>query len=473
MYMLSLGALMLLFLSSCTFSWSTNSSHTSGEIVVSAEDQSLSADEKAELAKKRRKEIGLIRTGDYFLSTNQPDEALVRYLEALERLPNDIVLEKKIAQAYFSKKDFAHTHKYFSLVPFGELKSDERKRYIQSLFFDESIPDAYEMITQFSLTDTERSYYHIVKTCLESIEPCVKEVAAYSGSFLDIVSLQDALIKAPKISPDPAYKYFSLATAFYLLREYRVSAEMARRILVDRGDYFDVQKLRGFSLFELGKYYEAQTALSSYLENVPDDLETIVRLAEIATLNKDYIQANLYLNNAINAGYAGKTNLERQLAYNYSLLWDTAGMIKVLSYLISEPDAVEDDFAVAISLAFSRGENARAYVWAMQGLEKFPNSKKLTALYMTSLRIIGRWDEVEWFVATLSWDILETPLVVLERGINHFDSGSYMEAKWFFEAVSTKAPDSDFWQEAANYLLQISEKLASEQEVSNDSTSWW
>lgn len=65
-------------------------------------------------------------------------------------------------------------------------------------------------------------------------------------------------------------------------------------------------------------------------------------------------------------------------------------MIKVLSYLISEPDAVEDDFAVAISLAFSRGENARAYVWAMQGLEKFPNSKKLTALYMTSLRIIGR-----------------------------------------------------------------------------------
>lgn len=287
---------------------------------MSAEDQSLSADEKAELAKKRRKEIGLIRTGDYFLSTNQPDEALVRYLEALERLPNDIVLEKKIAQAYFSKKDFSHAHKYYSLVPFGELKSDERKRYIQSLFFDESIPDAYEMITQFSLTDTERSYYHIVKTCLESIEPCVKEVAAYSGSFLDIVSLQDALIKAPKISPDPAYKYFSLATAFYLLREYRVSAEMARRILVDRGDYFDVQKLRGFSLFELGKYYEAQTALSSYLENVPDDLETIVRLAEIATLNKDYIQANLYLNNAINAGYAGKTNLERQLAYNYSLL---------------------------------------------------------------------------------------------------------------------------------------------------------
>ena len=41
-------------------------------------------------------------------------------------------------------------------------------------------------------------------------------------------------------------------------------------------------------------------------------------------------------------------------------------MIKVLSYLLSEDTVVEEDFAVAISLAFSRGENARAYVWAME-----------------------------------------------------------------------------------------------------------
>jgi hypothetical protein len=41
-------------------------------------------------------------------------------------------------------------------------------------------------------------------------------------------------------------------------------------------------------------------------------------------------------------------------------------MIKVLSYLLSEKDALEDDFAVAISLAFARGENLRAYVWAIE-----------------------------------------------------------------------------------------------------------
>ena len=283
-------------------------------------EQSLTAEEKADLAKKRRKEIDLIRSGDYFLSTNKPDEALVRYLEALEKLPGDIVLEKKIAHAYFLKKDFTNAHKYYMEVPFLELKAEEKKEFLQAIVFDESIPDPLVEISKFPISNDELNYYTIVSHCLSTIEACTKEVLAYSGTALNIISLQDALIKAPKVSPDTAYKNFSLATAFYILKEYRVSSEMARKILVDRGDYFDIEKLRGFSLFELGKYYEARTSLKAYLENVPNDLETIVRLSEIATLEKDYIQANLYLNNAINAGYHGKTNLERQLAYNYSEL---------------------------------------------------------------------------------------------------------------------------------------------------------
>jgi tetratricopeptide (TPR) repeat protein len=447
----------------------------SSEVVsIATVEQSLTDEEKADLAKNRRKEIWLIRTWDYFLSTNQPDEALIRYLEALEKLPGDIVLEKKIAHAYFLKKDFTNSHKYYLEVPFLELKSEEKKEFFQAIVFDESIPDPLVEITTFPISESEREYYTIVSHCLWAIEICAKEVAAYTGTSLEIISLQDALLNAPKISPDIAYRNFSLATAFYLLKEYRVSSEMSRKILVDRGDYFDIQKLRGFSLFELGKYYEARTALAAYLENVPNDLETIVRLSEISTLDKDYVQANLYLNNAINAWYHGKTNLERQLAYNYSALWDTASMIKVLSYLISEPDALEDDFAVAISLAFSRGENARAYVWSMQWLEAFPGSTKLTALYMTALRIIWRGDEVEKFVQTLSWDILATPLVMLERWINHFDSGSYQEAQIFLEEVERADPDSDFGQEATNYLLQVEEKLApKEDDEESDDGGWW
>jgi hypothetical protein len=68
----------------------------------------------------------------------------------------------------------------------------------------------------------------------------------------------------------------------------------------------------------------------------------------------DYTTSNLYFNNAILAGYTPKTNLERKLAYNYALLSDPVGMIKVLSYLLQESDVTEDDFGVAISLALSQ-----------------------------------------------------------------------------------------------------------------------
>lgn len=78
-----------------------------------------------------------------------------------------------------------------------------------------------------------------------------------------------------------------------------------------------------------------------------------MKLGEVSFHLGDYVTSNLYLNNAILAGYAPKTDLERRLAYNYSLLGDTVGMMKVLGYLVQEHDASEDDFAVAISLALS------------------------------------------------------------------------------------------------------------------------
>lgn len=63
---------------------------------------------------------------------------------------------------------------------------------------------------------------------------------------------------------------------------------------------------------------------------------------------------------------------------------------------------------------------------------------------------------------------------MLERGINHFDSGSYLEAKSYLEEVERVDPDSDFGQEATNYLLQIEEKLAPKEEVEeNDDNGWW
>lgn len=77
----------------------------------------------------------------------------------------------------------------------------------------------------------------------------------------------------------------------------------------------------------------------------------IATLGEVYFFIGDYVSSNLYLNNAIIAGYTPKTSIERRLAYNYSLLDDTIGMMKVMNYLLQEDDVVEDDFVVGISLA--------------------------------------------------------------------------------------------------------------------------
>lgn len=134
---------------------------------------------------------------------------------------------------------------------------------------------------------------------------------------------------------------------------YRASEKIARQILLERPDYREVTKLLGFSLFELGKYEESKKYILQYLEQNPKDIESIIHMGEIHFSLGNYVSSNLYLNNAILAGYPHKVNLERQLAYNYSLLGDMVGMMKVLNYLLQESDATEDDYAVAISAALN------------------------------------------------------------------------------------------------------------------------
>jgi Tfp pilus assembly protein PilF len=124
----------------------------------------------------------------------------------------------------------------------------------------------------------------------------------------------------------------------------------------------------------------------SQLEKYPKDLETIIRLGDVFFRQSDYATANLYFNNAIIAGYTHKTDIERKLAYSYAQLRDVPAMMKVLAYLLEEPDATDDDAAVAISLALQNGENLKAYVWASNAIKKYPQSAKINALYLTTLR---------------------------------------------------------------------------------------
>jgi hypothetical protein len=47
-----------------------------------------------------------IRKGDYFAIKNNPNKSLEYYLQVSLKLPNDIVIKKKIAHVYVLLKDW-------------------------------------------------------------------------------------------------------------------------------------------------------------------------------------------------------------------------------------------------------------------------------------------------------------------------------------------------------------------------------
>lgn len=127
-------------------------------------------------------------------------------------------------------------------------------------------------------------------------------------------------------------------------------------------------------------------------------------------------------------------------------------MMKVLGYLLQEDDATEDDAAVAISLALEEGENMKAYVWAENAFKKYPDSSIVAGLYLTTLRLIGKTIEAKNTLTTLTQDIKESPIVLLEQGILALEDGDMTLARSFFEQVTEKDENADFSEEAKNYL---------------------
>ncbi len=130
-------------------------------------------------------------------------------------------------------------------------------------------------------------------------------------------------------------------------------------------------------------------------------------------------------------------------------------MLKVLSYLIQETDVTEDDFAVAISLALYQGENTKAYAWAYTGIEKYKNSIILTSLYLSALRINGKFTDTVAYIHSLPDDIVTSPIIQLEYAIALYESGDIDQALSIFTTISELDPTSDWVMEAKDYMRII------------------
>ncbi len=407
------------------------------------------------LAIERKKELRTIRKWDYMALKNNPEQAILYYKNALDTLPNDIVIKRKLAHTYYLLRDWKNTYTYYSGVPIADLKENDRAELFQSLYFDDTRIDRLSELARYDLDAVTLDYYKAVDVCYTGVHNCIIGIEAYSGTSSQVISLQKIISKSTEISPDYQYRNFLVAAELYQYSMYGATDSLTTEILAKRPNYNEVRKLKWFTLYELGKYSQARDMLLSYMQENPKDLDSIIKLGEIYASLWDYVTSSLYLNNALTAGYTHKTQIERRLAYNYAAINDRASMLKVLSYLIQEKDVMEDDFAVAISLALDQWENTKAYAWAYTGIEKYKNSVLLMPLYLSALRINGKFHDTITYVQSLTDELSSNPLVQLEYAIALYESGDMSQALSIFTLIASLDPLSDWSIEASQYIRLI------------------
>lgn len=154
----------------------------------------------------------------------------------------------------------------------------EQSELLTSLFFDETQIDRMGELSRISIGKERQEYYTTINACYTGIHNCIVTIEAYTGELSTVKELQSVIQDAQTISPDYQYRNFVVATKLYEYGEYRAASLIAREILQNRPDYAVVEKLLGFSLYEIGNYPDAKRYLLSHLERSPKDLETIVRL---------------------------------------------------------------------------------------------------------------------------------------------------------------------------------------------------
>ncbi|MDP2103299.1 MAG: tetratricopeptide repeat protein, partial [Candidatus Gracilibacteria bacterium] len=153
---------------------------------------------------------------------------------------------------------------------------------------------------------------------------------------------------------------------------------------------------------------------------------------------------------------------ERRLVYNYYILDDRKAMFKIFRYLLEEPDATEDDFIIAVHIAQTDNNRAKAFLWANRGIEKFTDSDMLLALRAQTYLLTNNLDRAESDLEHAYSLNPRNPLTLLGFAQLHFAKNDYTSARESVKNMQEVDPDGIFTEEAKKLTLDINKK---EQEV--------
>lgn len=439
-------------------------------------EKNIKTSENKSNNKKRFSIRWIVLKWDFYLQNNHPTLALAKYISAHKRNEDDEKIIAKIAETYQSLKNFNNAKTYYQKIKDNSLYT---QKYIENLFYDANLEDKEQFnyianeINKLKIDSNDKIYYINSLYCLKKLDKCKenfrKEIDILTWSWIDISwtkmeNIKNAIEKYDNFKVKNSYYEDSLVIwSLYENKLYPITSELWEKILDKKPWYKAMLLIVWKSYYELWKYKKAKEKFESYYELEANTPNIAYLLGNINYELKDYISSNLYYNAAIKNWYKNKIDLKRKLIYNYHLLWDQNGMMKVFTFLIEEDDYEIDDISLAIYHAIINKKVLKAISWANSAIKKYPEEE------------IFYW--YLWWIYREEWDYkksekylkkwlkmnLRNPMICLNYWYLLELKEEYKKALIYFKRTVSANKEWEFW-ELAKKEIEIIESYIKELE---------
>lgn len=426
-----------------------------------------------ELLKKRFALRNMISSSEELLKSNQFDQAIILLKKILAQTPNDTEIIKKIAFAYFSKKDFKNSLSYYEKI-INNLDKESKRLYILSLLYSLDTKNNYEIkknwekINNLDLNLEEKFYYINSLNCLLNEKWCIKNFEDYfikntKINFEPLLDLKNSIDNYNNFQSNEPYYKDSLITWSYFKNEiYPIAINFWNKILSKFPDYNPILIIVWKSYYEIWDYNNAKDYLLRYYTKNPNDEKISFLLWNISFILKDYVASNIYFQTSLKNNHPNKLEIQRKLAYNYYMLWDKRSMLNIFSDIIKDKNSNINDFSLRIYWAILEWRNLSWINWANKWIEKF-NKNNWYEIFYWYLWWIYREEKDfvkrEEYLSTWFKINPKNPLITLNYWYLEAEKENYKKALIYFKKTQLINWNWEFWELATKEIKEIQKYL--------------
>ncbi len=455
--------------------------------VIDMSDQSMkdiSENEKQEIVNKKIENLKrrlalkwLIVEGDSYFNSHQLPLALKKYLDFYAKNPSDPLIVEKIGNTYFAMKKFSSAQKYYTKIPTPNASITQwiitSSLYTTDINNQTEVGDFLQLLDTLELSQEEKFYYTTSTSCVQDFSACQQAFRSYfwpeedieivgdplSGSWwVDIVfpplkNIQTAIENYENFQQeDPFLQDAYIIAEFYKDGLYPLAISLWESLLTHTPNYKPIIKIIAQSEFEMGNYSKAKNILSEYQEIDKNDTDVLYMIAVINELKREYLIANIYLNEALKNGHSNVIDIYRRQAHNYAVLGDETNMLQSFKNLVAQNEIQAGDLALAIYYHILHQEYKQAEIWAKQGQWKFQEEGNFYAYEGWIQRENEQFEES--LVTLKKWLSIDptNPFIIINLGYTQHALKNKWAAIVYFKEVIQKYPKSEFAEQAQKAL---------------------